>query len=170
MPCEVDLWNYGISSSGFRSHDADGVAVVRRAVGSETRVGGYGGCEWSFWVVTRLWVGCLRSGDRRLAVRLDVMAPPPSSRKSRGLIIPCASHLLRLQLRHWPPSLFLSPRDGAGDIGFWPLVCRYLVSDPPTSMSSLPLGSFAISDPGKVDLCFNPNLSSLTVFLGSWIC
>ncbi|KAL6964637.1 hypothetical protein U1Q18_035690 [Sarracenia purpurea var. burkii] len=53
-------------------------------------------------------------------------------------------------------SLSLSPRDGAGDIGFWPLICRYLVYDPPSSMSSSPLGSFAISDPGKVDLCFKP--------------
>ncbi|KAL6982006.1 hypothetical protein U1Q18_023624, partial [Sarracenia purpurea var. burkii] len=111
-------------------------------------------------------VNGVSGGDRRLAVRSDVMATPPSSRKSRGLIIPCASHLLCLQLRYWPPSLFLSPRDGAGDIGFWPLVFRYLVSDPPTSMSLLPLGSFAISDPGKVDLCFKPEFVLSHSFLG----
>ncbi|KAL6996780.1 hypothetical protein U1Q18_006908 [Sarracenia purpurea var. burkii] len=113
----------------IRSHDADGVTVVRRAVGSETPVGAYGGCEWSFWAVTRLWVGCFRSGYRRLAAR-----------------------------------------DGAGDIRLWPLICRYLVSDPPSSLSSSPLGSFAISDPRRLTSASNPDLPSLTVFLGSWIC
>ncbi|KAL6975948.1 hypothetical protein U1Q18_024743 [Sarracenia purpurea var. burkii] len=51
---------------GIRSRDADGAAVVRRAVGSEIQVGACDGNEGNFLVVTRLWMGCFRSGYWRL--------------------------------------------------------------------------------------------------------